>query len=422
MLAQIERAVGYLPEKYHENGLPKSEKISEVGIFSGEIQREAESALVKPESTVLDEEIDTTIKHLTAEQKFKISRSKSGVMANTYPFFKRRILPISMSSISGLTVNHLERIRRTLRHADLLEPLSDTQTRLSISKGMAVQIRRKKETILEKKNREKTEELVREFLSAGFISDDLSNWEKLNQLYENHERPLPLDEADQLRLEVFLNAKSKASEGDKSLLMAYQRFGESIDPEWFHASLTGEEEFISEHLVGERKIAEIFVEHGVFMKKTAMKFLHIPEDAEDVVSEAMMYVVKANGFPNDPAGIRSHLHTIVESRAIDKLRSKHIRVSKDVPLDPLKKGHEVGVFSAEREGMGKIKIEELIAHAKKFDRRRQSKNMNVEEIIRGRLGGYSFKEIALSMGVPEATLKTRLRIWKNEYIAEEGDL
>lgn len=85
-------------------------------------------------------------------------------------------------------------------------------------------------------------------LRDGLIEQDISDWEKLHNLYQKYGRQrdlkLPYSFTKQLRLELFFRARTLAQQQDTSLLTIYNNLGQQVDPAWFDISLAREENFI----------------------------------------------------------------------------------------------------------------------------------------------------------------------------------
>lgn len=85
-------------------------------------------------------------------------------------------------------------------------------------------------------------------LKENLIKQDISDWEKLHSLYQKYGRQrdlkLPYSFAKQLRLELFLRARTLAQQQDTSLLAIYNNLGQQVDPAWFDINLVREENFI----------------------------------------------------------------------------------------------------------------------------------------------------------------------------------
>jgi len=94
-------------------------------------------------------------------------------------------------------------------------------------------------------NKIKSIKFARELSSNRLVSDNLHYWERMVFAYQSKGRNLPVEFSDRLRLEVFLQAVSRAKSRDHSLLFAYRQIGSEIDYKWFDNSIAEEEDFIA---------------------------------------------------------------------------------------------------------------------------------------------------------------------------------
>lgn len=94
---------------------------------------------------------------------------------------------------------------------------------------------------------------AKKLYEAGFVTADLTNWQELHKLYDQHERKLPESSAVKVGLEVFLQAWKGVIRGERDLLSKYTSLGAEIDYDWFMSILRKPEvEFIRSNVVNEQ--------------------------------------------------------------------------------------------------------------------------------------------------------------------------
>jgi RNA polymerase sigma-70 factor (ECF subfamily) len=164
---------------------------------------------------------------------------------------------------------------------------------------------------------------------------------------------------------------------------------------------------------GDRAAFAILVRrHQTPLYNFAYRQLRVPSQAEDVVQEAFVRVVQNAADFKHEARFTTWLYTITRNLCIDQLRKRALR--KHASLDEARHGEEgdgptLGEQTAdarasvEREATG-TELKERIARAVETLPDEQREVFLMREIA-----NLPFKEIADITGVPENTVKSRMR-------------
>jgi RNA polymerase sigma-70 factor (ECF subfamily) len=152
--------------------------------------------------------------------------------------------------------------------------------------------------------------------------------------------------------------------------------------------------------------------HQTALYNFALRHLHAPQLAEDVVQDAFVRVVQNAGEFKHEARFTTWVYTITRNLCIDQLRKRALR--KHPSLDQGQAGEEgdgptLGEQTAdvrasvEREATGS-ELKERIAKAVEALPEEQREVFLMREVA-----NLPFKEIAEVTGVPENTVKSRMR-------------
>lgn len=185
----------------------------------------------------------------SSDVKRKESESKGAPMIKTLPFLLRGGPVDEIVQITGLKTNQVkgvqDRLRRPKRTSLYRLPKPTTQeTTAKRRRSMAGRARGSPRIYTETQQR--SFELIRKFWEAGFVTEDISSWQKLHDVYRHAKRNVPDEFSTRVRLEVFLEARLAAMKGNQDLLTAYIAFGEAIDSQWFFSeSFLVEQRFIT---------------------------------------------------------------------------------------------------------------------------------------------------------------------------------
>lgn len=150
---------------------------------------------------------------------------------------------------------------------------------------------------------------------------------------------------------------------------------------------------------GERQaLAALFENYSGVVKSVAFRVLRDEALAEDVVQDTFVTFWKApHRFDPDRGSLRTYLLTIAHRRAVDIVRSEESRSRRQLlPPDP----HH---FDVEDE----VWTRSLGDHVR--DALSQLAEGEREAIAMAYFAGLSYVEVARRLGVPEGTIKSRIR-------------
>lgn len=145
-------------------------------------------------------------------------------------------------------------------------------------------------------------------------------------------------------------------------------------------------------------LEELFNAYGGAVESVAARVLRDTALAEDVVQDTFVGFWKAPGRYDPHRGsLRTYLLTIAHRRAVDIVRSEQARARRElVPPDP--DHFDIVDEVAARE----LSAEVRRAMSELTDGERQA-------IAMAYFGGVSYVEVARRLGVPEGTVKSRIR-------------
>lgn len=184
------------------------------------------------------------------EEKFKVSKTKGGIMSFLYPLFQREWFSddvVRLGFERRAVTNGLQRMRR----ADLLKVPTKEQ------KSEAMRRSQRKEIPESERN---SSALARKLIDLGIVPIELDYFNKLREVYRQKRRDLPANPADVLRLEVYLIAYVNMLSGEKKLMDDYRVSGESVNKKWFNSSLKEEEEFIKNMCTKKTDFTQIYID------------------------------------------------------------------------------------------------------------------------------------------------------------------
>lgn len=135
----------------------------------------------------------------------------------------------------------------------------------------------------------------------------------------------------------------------------------------------------------------------------ALRILREREAAEEVTLDVYLHVWQNAGtYAAARGSVGAWLHTLARSRAIDRLRARARQAARHAPLD-LVAGLEDPALGPEAEVVAKDSAGRL-RHAL-----RELPAAQRRAIAAAYFGGLSYSEVALALGEPEGTVKTRIR-------------
>ncbi|WP_420750947.1 RNA polymerase sigma factor SigM [Rhodococcus sp. O3] len=171
-------------------------------------------------------------------------------------------------------------------------------------------------------------------------------------------------------------------------------------------------ELLAAHAAGDdQAFATLLRRHYDHLWKVARRTSYSPEDAADALQEALLSAHRtASSFRAD-AAVRSWLHTIVVNACLDRIRRNRARPT--VPLY-LEDGDEP---RTERNHIAEVETAldvEAALEALPDDQRVAVVTVDIE--------GYSIREAARRLGVPEGTVKSRCARGRYKLAVLLGDL
>lgn len=147
-------------------------------------------------------------------------------------------------------------------------------------------------------------------------------------------------------------------------------------------------------------IAEVFDRHGALVLGLARRITGSQAMAEDVVQEVFTSLwTHPHRFDPDRGSLRSYLGLMAERRAIDLLRSSSRRLARDI------RATSIEPASGACDHADATATSEMVRQA--ITRLPGDQRRAVELAF---LHGMTYREVALSLGVPEGTVKSRLRL------------
>jgi len=193
---------------------------------------------------------DKMIKSQKGRSKSRESVEKRSTVWNIVgPLYARGALVGEMVELTDLTPQQVENsIKRNKYRPEWsqIEPF-DINAHDNRRKGAKRFKKRRESGISEDEKRGIL--FARELIFAGLITDDVSNWDRLEQMYRRNGIQLRDDFAYRLILELFLAARVMADNGDRSMIERYVRMGTSFDRDWFtNQRMTDDRHFIMEQL------------------------------------------------------------------------------------------------------------------------------------------------------------------------------
>jgi len=166
----------------------------------------------------------------------------------------------------------------------------------------------------------------------------------------------------------------------------------------------GDEHLLRDRLLAgdERALAAVVAEFGGLVRSVARKVLHDGPAAEDVAQEVFVRLwERPDRFDPDRGSLRSFLAVVTRRRAVDWVRHheaerrRRDRAAEDAPLV----ADDVAAAVATRDTADHVRA--AVAHLPPDQR---------EAVTLAFFGGLSYREVAATLGIPEGTAKSRLRL------------
>jgi RNA polymerase sigma-70 factor (ECF subfamily) len=144
-------------------------------------------------------------------------------------------------------------------------------------------------------------------------------------------------------------------------------------------------------------VTDAYAEHRDMVFGEAQRILRDADMAEDVVQEVFSRLWRRpDSFDPQRGCLRAYLRTVARGRSIDLLRSevnRRARQDRTAPTDDLDEGFEPGLVDA---ATVRASVDLLPAHER-------------DVVTLAYLADRTYREVALQLGIPEGTVKTRMR-------------
>jgi len=154
---------------------------------------------------------------------------------------------------------------------------------------------------------------------------------------------------------------------------------------------------------GDRKAFSRFYDlYAGLVFSFALRLVHIPSDAEDLLQEVFLQIWKQAGrYDKSRGNPEAWISTITKSRAIDKLRSAR---RKDEKKESFERHHSLG--EEETAGRSSAASEARLIAGGVLSRLPEEQRKALELSY---FEGLTHEEISKSLNVPLGTIKTRIR-------------
>jgi RNA polymerase sigma-70 factor (ECF subfamily) len=151
----------------------------------------------------------------------------------------------------------------------------------------------------------------------------------------------------------------------------------------------------------EEALAEAYRRHAVASRSLALRLVRDQSLAEEVVQEVFLRLWRsADRFDGTRGSLRSYLLAQTHGRALDLLRSEVARRRREEREAQLSRERKIDVES------------EAIANTVADEVRRALASLPADErepVELAYLGGLPYREVAVRLGIPEGTAKSRIR-------------
>jgi RNA polymerase sigma-70 factor, ECF subfamily len=154
-------------------------------------------------------------------------------------------------------------------------------------------------------------------------------------------------------------------------------------------------ELIAAHRAGDQHaFGELVARYRNRMWGIAVRTLHHPEDAADVVQEALVAAYRRAGTYRGEASVRTWLHRILVNACIDRLRKEHRNDTVPLPeVEPPERRRDVAMDVVTRLSVADA-LAELPAHQR-------------VAVVLVDVQGWPVDEVAEVLEVPVGTVKSR---------------
>ncbi|MBM7458836.1 RNA polymerase sigma-70 factor (ECF subfamily) [Rhodococcus coprophilus] len=169
---------------------------------------------------------------------------------------------------------------------------------------------------------------------------------------------------------------------------------------------------LAAHVAGDREaFATLLSRHYDHLWQVARRTSYSPEDAADSLQEALLSAHRMAANFRQDAAVRSWMHTIVVNACLDRIRRNKVRPTVPLFTDESEKPRAVRDSIHDTELALDVRTALFTLPP---DQRAAIVAVDVE--------GYSVREAALRLGVPEGTVKSRCARARRKLAVVLGDL
>jgi len=148
-------------------------------------------------------------------------------------------------------------------------------------------------------------------------------------------------------------------------------------------------------------LAEVYRRHGGAVFGLSRRILNDDALAEDITQDVFLRLWnQSHRFDPSRGSMRSFLQRESQSRAIERVRAEEARRRRE---DRSTASTPTEIIDIEDEVLGAIQSEEIRSALTQLDPKERA------VIFDAYFGGHSYREVASRLGLPEGTVKTRIR-------------
>jgi len=152
----------------------------------------------------------------------------------------------------------------------------------------------------------------------------------------------------------------------------------------------------------QQALAEIYRRHGDGVFGLTRRVLADGAMAEEVTQEVFLRLWdEPQRFDPDRGALRSFLLRQAHSRAVERVRSEEARRRREDRVDRESVPPPADVEQQAMAGLSSTAVSEALAGLSDVER---------EAIVLAYFGGYSYREVAARLDLPEGTVKSRIRL------------
>jgi RNA polymerase sigma-70 factor (ECF subfamily) len=154
----------------------------------------------------------------------------------------------------------------------------------------------------------------------------------------------------------------------------------------------------------DQALGHVYDRYGSLVYGLARRVTNSPAAAEEITQEVFVqFWEHADRFDESKGSLRSYLGAITHRRAVDWVRSEARRRDREI-----KNAHDASTNAATRDITAEFTAADTAARV-----RVAVETLPVEQreaVVLAYFGGLTFREVAVELGLPEGTAKSRLRL------------